>query len=200
MQYALDRFRTNIGYARNLESLYRSLSAATTPALDLSDILRAELVMSVSSLDFLIHEIVEIGMREIYSGVRTGTDHFLNYAVPLSGFWGNTAVLANCDWLIQDVRKKHSFKSFQQAEKISEATHIISNKQLWVEVGRLLHQDSGDIKVQLNLIVDRRNKIAHEADMNPTVVGARWPINLLEVSNAVSFIESIGSTIVQVLN
>ncbi|NEQ62978.1 MAG: hypothetical protein F6K53_38690, partial [Moorea sp. SIO4A1] len=44
----------------------------------------------------------------------------------------------------------------------------------------------------LSIIVDRRNKIAHEADMYPTLgLGNRWPINEKLVNDAVDFIEQV---------
>jgi RiboL-PSP-HEPN len=49
-----------------------------------------------------------------------------------------------------------------------------------------------DIKQQLDSIVDRRNKIAHEADINPTFnIGNRWDIDEVLVSEAVDFIEKL---------
>ncbi|MDP8933613.1 MAG: HEPN domain-containing protein, partial [Cyanobacteriota bacterium] len=57
-----------------------------------------------------------------------------------------------------------------------------------------------DIKQQLNSIVDRRNKIAHEADIDPTYnIGTRWNIDEVLVGNAVDFIEQIVESIHQVL-
>jgi len=48
------------------------------------------------------------------------------------------------------------------------------------------------------LIVDRRNQIAHEADLDPTNPGARWPINALLVDDTVDFIEKVGDAIYEV--
>jgi hypothetical protein len=38
---------------------------------------------------------------------------------------------------------------------------------------------------------DRRNKIAHEADMDPSYPGARWPISETDVNKALDFIEQL---------
>ena len=45
----------------------------------------------------------------------------------------------------------------------------------------------------LALIVDRRNKIAHEADMDPTSPGSRWPIDELLVQDVIDGLEQIGT-------
>ena len=74
MQAAIDQFRRNIQRVRNLGAIYQALSAQTTQALDLSDLLRSELVMAVSALDHYIHELVRLGMLEAYQGNRVQTD------------------------------------------------------------------------------------------------------------------------------
>jgi len=57
-----------------------------------------------------------------------------------------------------------------------------------------------DIKQELSIIVDRRNKIAHEADIDPTLgLGNRWGINEGLVNDAVDFIEQIVESIHLVL-
>lgn len=53
-----------------------------------------------------------------------------------------------------------------------------------------------DIKQELSIIVDRRNKIAHEVDIDPTLgLGNRWGINEDLVNDAVDFIEQIVESI-----
>ena len=57
-----------------------------------------------------------------------------------------------------------------------------------------------NFKQELNAIVDRRNKIAHEADIDPTFnVDDRWPINEHLVNNAVTFIERVVEAIHNIL-
>lgn len=62
MKEALDHFARNIANVREHDSLYKILRERITPALDLSDILRAEIVMAVSALDHYVHELVELGI------------------------------------------------------------------------------------------------------------------------------------------
>lgn len=57
-----------------------------------------------------------------------------------------------------------------------------------------------DIKQQLSAIVDRRNKIAHEADIDPTYgIGSRWNIDEVLVNDAVGFLEKVVEGIHQIL-
>lgn len=66
MQAAISQFRANLERVRNLGAIYKTFRIQTTEVLDLSDILRAQLVMAVSAFDQYIHEIVRLGMLEAY--------------------------------------------------------------------------------------------------------------------------------------
>jgi hypothetical protein len=71
-----------------------------------------------------------------------------------------------------------------------------SDKKLWHEVRNYLGKPARDIKQQLNTIIDRSNKIAHEADIDPTFgIGSRWYIDENLVTNAVNFIEQLVESI-----
>ncbi|MCU7242978.1 MAG: HEPN domain-containing protein [Microcystis sp.] len=71
---------------------------------------------------------------------------------------------------------------------------------MWKEVASKLNKPAKDIKNQLSAIVDRRNKIAHEADIDPSYgIGSRWNIDENLVNDAVTFIEQLVENIHQVL-
>ncbi|MEH1888155.1 MAG: HEPN domain-containing protein [Nostoc sp.] len=243
MQSALDQFRISIQRVRDLIALHTSVKAQATPVLDLSDILRAALVLTVSALDYYIHEVVTLGMLEIHRGQRTEPTpsafsrfqvslgsaredrkiaidiaswiesdiqqvygaNFLQQSHTISGLIpaiSNSILnrLNNTSWLEDEIRKGLSYKSFQQPEKIADAIRQISDKQLWNEVARKMNKPPEDIKQQLTLIVDRRNKIAHEADIDPTLnIGNRWYIDESMVGDTVDFIEQVVESIHQIL-
>ena len=194
MQSAFDQFRISISRVRDLIAVHNSVRVISTPALDLSDILRAALVLSVSALDYYVHEVVRLGMLEIYSGSRSEPPAFSRFQVSL----GSTRSLDNL--LEDEIRQRHSYKSFQQPDNVAEAIRLISNKELWKEVGNLMDRPAKDIKQELSIIVDRRNKIAHEADIDPTFdLGNRWSINEELVNDAVDFIEQVVESIHSIL-
>ncbi|GAB4286850.1 MAG: hypothetical protein Fur0025_19740 [Oscillatoriaceae cyanobacterium] len=249
MQSALDQFRISINRVRDLISLHNSIKAQSTPALDLSDILRAAFVLAVSALDYYVHEVVTLGMLEIHRGERpeppptanTSQSAFARFQVSLGGArqerliaidiaaWLENEIQQNQgssflqqsytvsdllpiisdslrnqlnqdSWLEAEIRERLGYQSFQQPEKIADAMRLISHKKLWDEVAIRLGMSAKDVKQQLNLIVDRRNKIAHEADIDPTFgIGSRWVINETLVIDAVDFIESVVENIHQVL-
>ena len=249
MQSALDQFRISIGRVRDLIDLHNSVKAQATGALDVSDMLRAALVLAVSALDYYVHEVVTLGMLEIHRGQRseptpsanTTKSAFSRFKVSLGGArqerlaaidiasWLETEIeqthgyaflqqsytvaalipaisssvvnrLNNASGLEDEIRERLGYESFQQPEKIADAIRYISDKKLWDEVANKISRPAKDIKQQLNSIVDRRNKIAHEADIDPTFnIGNRWNIDEVLVGNAVDFIEQIVESIHQVL-
>ncbi|WP_414546141.1 HEPN domain-containing protein [Nostoc sp. CCY0012] len=249
MQSALNQFRISIQRVRDLIALHNSVKTQATTALDISDILRSALVLSVSALDYYIHEVVTLGMLEIHRGIRPEPavpnnstqssfsrfkvslgsaredrkiaidiaswiegeiqqsygDDFLQQSHDISSLIpviSNSILnkLNNTSWLETEIRETLSYKSFQEPDKIAEAIRYISNAKLWVEVAQKIDKPDKDIKQQLKLIVDRRNKIAHEADIDPTLnLGNRWYIDESMIDDAVDFIEQVVESIHQIL-
>ena len=190
MHNAIKQLRENIKRARNLGGLSNALESLTTPLVDSSDILRSQIVLSVSALDHYVHEITVAGMLDIYIGNRPATNQYLKFPISTSSLMlANTSV--NMISILEDeIRQKHSFLSFQQPDKVADAIRLFSGCKLWEDVGVELGMNANDIKTKLKLIVDRRNKIAHEADIDPSFPGARWPITTGDAENTTSFIEN----------
>jgi len=193
MQSAIDLFRLSIARVRHLIAVHNSLKAQASSVLDLSDMLRSALVLAVSALDYYIHEVVRIGMLEIHRGQRPEPPAFSGFQISLGNARAGINAGQNIDsWLEDEIRQRHSYKSFQQPNAIADAVRLICDKKLWEEVSINMGSPAKDIKQQLSRIVDRRNKIAHEADIDPSYpIGDRWPIDELLVNEAVDFIEQV---------
>ena len=139
MQSALQQFNISIRRVRDLIAIHNSIKTQATNVLDLSDILRASLVLSVSALDYYIHEIVRIGMLEIYQGQRPEPPAFSRFQISLgSARQGINLASTGNSWLEDEIRKRHSYKSFQQPDAIADAIRLISDKKLWWEIAGLL--------------------------------------------------------------
>lgn len=249
MPSALNQFRISMNRVRDLISIHNSVKAQSTAALDLSDILRAALVLAVSALDYYVHEVVILGMLEIHRGQRSEPNPppnslksaFSRFQVSLGGArqerliamdiasWLENEIqqsqgaaflqqpntvsallplisssienrLNKASWLEDEVRDRLGYQSFQQPEKIADAIRLISDKKLWDEVAVILGKSAKEVKQQLSVIVDRRNKIAHEADIDPTFgIGNRWNIDENQVNDAVNFIQQVVESIHQIL-
>lgn len=192
---AFNQFKENIERVRYLHSIYQHVNIQTTKAIDISDVLRAELVLTVSALDYYIHEVVRKGMLEVFQGTRIETRSFKKFNISLESVKDAITNPSSFDWLDNEIIIRHSWKSFQQSEKLAEAFRLISDINLWNESANKLGKPAIDLKNNLDLIVDRRNKIAHEADIDPSFPGNRWPIDENMVTDSVNFIEEFVKTI-----
>ena len=189
MKAALEQFEQNLTRARNLVGLSASLSSLTTQAVDTTDLLRAALILSVSALDHFVHEFTRIGMLDVHAQAKPGTPAYLEFKVSLSSAREALAGESS-SWLDREIRKTHGWLSFQHPDKIANAIRLVSTVDLWQAVALRRNEDVKATKAQLGAIVDRRNKIAHEADLDPGNPGERWPIDRPLVEEAIDFIES----------
>lgn len=202
MQAAIEQFRENLSYVKNLATIHQAFAAGnTTPTSDLSDILRAEMVLTVSALDKFIHDLVRMGMLEILSGHRPPTPAYLRFQFSMEVVIftrSNPTEEELLDYVGEEIRNRQEWQSFQYPDKIADAIRLISQIDLWKEVANQLGiTEAKTVKERLKLFVDRRNKIAHEADNipTPTLPGGRWPIDPALAHEAVEFIEQLAEAI-----
>ena len=98
-----------------------------------------------------------------------------------------------------EIRRQLGFVSYQYPDKIADGVRMCSPSELWNSVA--LHQgatqqekvvQAKQIKRQLTTIVDRRNKIAHEGDLQPKAVPiSPWPISQGDLTVVSTFIENL---------
>lgn len=198
MQPAIEALRVSMSRVEFLGGLYSALSSLTTSAVDASDLLRAQIVLAVSALDYYVHEVTVIGMVAVFEGKRLPTQAFLKYRVSVGAISAGASA-PNSNWFESEVRERHSHLSFQQPDKIADAIRLFSEVTLWREVSSKIGSPEQSVKDHLKLIVDRRNKIAHEADLDPSFPGVRWPVHVSDVEHSLRFLrqvcESIHATI-----
>lgn len=190
MQPAIEAFRESMSRAEHLGGLYKALSGLTTTAVDASDLLRAQIVLGVSALDYYIHEVTALGMVAVFEGKRPPTPAFLKYRVSISVISAGMSAPTS-SWFEAEIRERHSYLSFQQPDKVADAIRLFSNIKLWHEVSIELGSTEEAVKNQLKLIVDRRNKIAHEADLDPSYPNTRWPIHVGDVEMSLQFLRDV---------
>lgn len=101
-----------------------------------------------------------------------------------------------------EVRTRLSQVTYQYPDDIADGVRLISPCKLWNEVALKLGATATTISVhkeflkkRLSLIVDRRNKIVHEGDLQPTVPRTPWPISRADVTDVATFIHDIVSAI-----
>jgi len=186
MHNAIGTYRDNISRVKALGGLNQALGSIVTVAIDLSDILRAQHVLAVSALDYFVHEAARTGMLEIFDGKRAPTPAYSRFRISLDSL-GSGAVVSRSN-LENEIRTQHSFLSFQHPDRIADALRLIVEFKLWDTVAATLGTDPQVLKDTLKLVVDRRNKIAHEADIDPTYPKARWPISAADVDGTINFL------------
>lgn len=187
MQKAIDAFSESLNRVEHLGGLHKALAGLTTAAVDASDLLRAQIVLGVSALDYYVHEVTVLGMLEVFEGKRPATPAFLKYRVSVTAILGKSTPPAT-NWFESEIRERHSFLSFQQPDKIADAIRLFTDVKLWQQVGAKMAVPEQAVKDQLKLIVDRRNKIAHEADLDPSYPNIRWPIHIADVDQSLKFL------------
>ena len=88
MTTTISQFNRNIERVHNLHSIYKIIDNTTTELIDVSDVLRVELVLVVSAFDYYIHEIVRYGMLEVFQGKRSPTESFKKFNISLECLQG----------------------------------------------------------------------------------------------------------------
>lgn len=189
MLRALEQFNDNVMRVKGFSGLTRAVVSLTTSAIDASDMLRAQYVFAVSALDLYVHEITRLGMLEVFDGARVAPPGYFRFRISLDCV--GAGLLVSRGDFDAEIRVQHGYLAFQQPDKISEAIRLFKEIKLWESVGNRLGISAGDVKERLKLIVDRRNKIAHEADVDPTYPKARWPISASDVDGVVAFLNEV---------
>jgi len=173
-----------------------------TGALRPDELLRAEWVARVSALDLFIHELVAQRMLKIISQELPQTAAFTRFRVSTDtaarmAVGPATAAQAAFDL---DLREQFSTLTFQMPDKIADAIRLCSSVKLWNAVAEnqnlgaptaQIEVFSKNIKATLSLIVGRRNKIAHEGDLQPGVPREPWPISESDVAEVRNFIQCL---------
>ena len=171
--------------------------SATIPADDLTDLLRAEIVYSISAFDKLVHELVKIGMIETFNGSRTETVQYKTFKITIDTLLKiqNPSGVPPEYWFKEEIERQHKQLSFQEPDKVNEALNLISAKPYkWQIIANQLGMMEKDAKMFLKNIVTRRNAIVHEADENPQT-NEKTSIVQSDVANDVTFIKNLGKAI-----
>ncbi|GLK76805.1 hypothetical protein GCM10008171_20590 [Methylopila jiangsuensis] len=189
-----ETFESSLYRARNLTEVQDYLSKNYSVALDTSDMLRASVVLSVSSFDHLIHEIfrVEVLHRLNFKKEINNFDIPFNIQIADAEHWPH---------LVENfVRNKNSYKSFVDPGKFSEALSCFISDP-WSHIADDTGLKAKDLKARLRTIYMWRNRIAHEADINPVLGGVSlWPIIKEDVTKAIGDLEKIGKSAIKIMH
>lgn len=182
-------------------AIHAYLSNNLSGALQTDELLRAEWVARVSALDLYVHEFVAQRMLQIFEQSRPAPPAFSTFKVPLATLDRIRSAATPLEEQIAfdlEVRKQHSLQTFQDPAKIADAIRLCSSVELWntiaifhgaTEQTKTVHAKA--LKQQLSQIVERRNKIAHEGDLQPGYPRTPWPIKISDLRLVSTFLRSI---------
>ncbi|MFI5587209.1 hypothetical protein ACIA5G_19325 [Amycolatopsis sp. NPDC051758] len=202
-------FLNNIEYARKMILAGRSLAAFESPVIDIDDFYRAAWVQAVSAIDHWFHEELYRRVAELTAEDSPTMPYQLTkFELPLvkvEEVRRGTTTLA--DAVSKHVKAKWSNAALQSPRKISEALKLVSEEDIWDKAAAQLNEwnhgrtsmNSQTLRQRYNSITERRNKIAHEADLVDGELKRRRPISEAEAVDAVDWIERIALAIAHVL-
>ena len=184
-----------------LSALYAYLAKNVTGVLHPEELLRAEWVARISALDLYLHELIAQKMLAPFEGQRPASPGYLRFQVSNETLNRIRAAAVSSDANAAfdlEVRGQLGYVTMQDPEKIAEGVRLFSTVELWNEVAlkygatpATKATEAKRLKKELSLVVQRRNKIAHEADIDASNPGSRWPITATMVRAALDFIEKL---------
>lgn len=198
MTKELNEFLSEIGRARSVADMAASLDKLTTKAIDTSDQYRFSIVHAVSAFDRYIHAVVYRGLVSAAEGRIPESKRFPAFRVSVKAAMLAAQGRPIEEWFGQEIAQQHAFLSFQRSNKVADALRLVMDKVVWREVGNILGEDPEALKKDLDLVVDRRNKIVHEADFD-LILGQRWAIDHQSCVHAISLIQRVGNAIDRIL-
>jgi hypothetical protein len=176
MYNAFLNFKKNLEESKALAVLYSYLSENVGGPVSYHDLLRAQVVYSVSAFDKLMHDMILLGLVDIYKGDRLPTEKYLGEALTMNTVnkmaESTLSLLPPPEFHFKEAMlTKLKLVSYQDPSKIADGlAYIWRESHKWVKVANAINMSDSDVKVQLRLIADRRNAIVHEADINPATL------------------------------
>jgi hypothetical protein len=198
MLNSLSAFRENIRSARELGPLYDYLVANIMVPMNFDDLLRSQIVYSVSAFDKLIHDLVRIGMVDTFIGTRTQTPKYSAEKMSMEAYnLISAATIPPKEYYFeQHIVSKLKLIAYQDPDKVADGLSYIWDEQnKWQAIAAAMTMDGPSVRTKLRLIINRRNFIVHEADIDPAT-GLKRPITKADCESTISFLESCGEKIV----
>lgn len=193
MRNPRNTWNANLQNIKRMHWLHKQL-VNIVPAMDISDILRSEYVLIVSAFDCYIHDVVLQGMSEMFWGNRIECKNFTDFCIPMSTV---KKLLETSDVSVREsiynasVKKILSKDSYQSPKSVEFALSMVNMKKIWSKVGKKIGMSTEDVKTNLGLIILRRNKIAHEADIENLVSMKKSEIERTDVEEVISFLDNV---------
>jgi hypothetical protein len=155
----------------------------------------------VSAFDKLIHDIIRIGMVQIFVGERMPTKKYNSEPISIQFHFSlMNAEIPPREFLFErEIVRKLGYLSFQDPDKISEALALIwSENAKWAKISSAMGWTESDARTKLKLIAARRNAIVHEADRSP-ITNDLTAITLSECNEVTDFLQACGQAVTRLI-
>lgn len=131
-----------------------------------SNILRSQVSLLLSAVDFYIHEIIKIELLNIIKRERASTASLKNCMISIHSLLEYlSSSNINNEILENEIVYRNSFKSFLEPNKMAEALSLITNKKIFNDIyPKLNFQKQKDLTNKMREIFQRRNFIVHQMD------------------------------------
>ena len=129
--------------------------------------------------------------------------HFKSFQIPLkcAKQLVDAQTDAEKDSIIIQTLKETLYKfSFESEQTVEYAMSYIGIRNIWTKLSTNMGIPTSDIKTQLNLIVRRRNNIAHQSDISNLMTMEKDQINRSDVEGVITFIEALTRNIDAVIS
>ncbi|RCV58186.1 hypothetical protein [Marinitenerispora sediminis] len=202
-------FRTNIDYARKMVRAGKSLEGLQPSGVDIGDFYRAAWVQAVSAIDHWFHE--ELYRRVAELAAQDDLDmpyQLTRFELPLAKVEEvRRGITPLAEAVAEHVRKKWMNASLQNPRKISEALKLVTEVNVWATAAQNINDwhrgrtsmTEKSLKDVYTSITERRNQIAHEADLLEDLKQRR-AITEADVADAIDWIERIALAIAKCLD
>jgi hypothetical protein len=171
------------------------------PVIQPDELLRAEWAMRVSALDLYVHEVVSQNLLKIFQGTRAVCPGYSKLQVSsdtLMRIHANGPGLTSDTAFDLEIRTKLARVTYQFPDDIADGIRMVSPIELWNEIAKhhgaapaAQKNEAGVLRGELSQIVNRRNKIVHEGDLQPGIPRIPWPITRQDVDHVKTTIELI---------
>lgn len=212
MRNAVKTFKAAIAQARQSCAMFDYLTTQVGGPMPYDDMLRFQLVYAMSAFDRLLHDLIRIGMRDIFKGERATTPKYLTEFITIEFHKTLSDIIKNeashdvlpqippKEFLFeQEMSRKLAHISFQAPNKVAEGLALIWNEaHKWQKISARMGMQEKNVTTRLALAASRRNAIVHEADLD-LLSNVKQPINRQDCIDFTDFIEKCGLSIANLI-
>lgn len=164
-----------------------------------NDILRSVIVMSVSALDNFLHDFYRTEIVESYLGIGNFTLSFEKINISIKAvkeIESSMSVYEKRNIITQELKKIQKTDSYQSQKSIEYLFTNLGIKNVWKkleDIGVNVENNQYtaiQIREELSVIIDRRNKISHESDWD-FFYQRKFNIEKVDIVFVVKFIKEI---------